>query len=122
MSSCKPQVKRRASARQSKRLKGTPAGGLAAMRLAAQAAKNLKLLGQRLVEMRGVVRAMASQLDELEVILRAMDVLESKQAVRSWLNGLVPALGARPIDLCRTAQGREAVLRELGRIEHGVHS
>jgi len=51
-----------------------------------------------------------------------MDVLESKQTMRSWFNNIVPALGARPIDLCRTAQGRQAVLKELDRIEHGVYS
>ena len=72
--------------------------------------------------MRHMVRGMSRQLDEIEVIVRAMDVLESKQAMCSWLNNIVPALGARPIDLCCTAQGRQAVLRELGRIEHGVHS
>lgn len=77
---------------------------------------------QWLREMRKMIRNISRQLGELELILRAMDVLESKQAVCSWFNGVVPALGGRPIDLCRTARGRQAVLRELGRIEHGVVS
>jgi len=77
---------------------------------------------QWLREMRHMIRAISRRLDELEPIFRAMDVLESKQAARAWFNGLVPALGGRPIDLCQTARGRHAVLRELGRIEHGVHS
>jgi len=51
-----------------------------------------------------------------------MEVLGSKQAMRRWFHGVVPALAARPVDLCETARGRRAVLRELGRIEHGVHS
>jgi uncharacterized protein (DUF2384 family) len=77
---------------------------------------------QWLLQMRRMIRCISRQLDELEVVFRAFDVLESKQAVRSWFNGVVPALGSRPMDLCRTARGRHAVLRELGRIEHGVHS
>lgn len=77
---------------------------------------------QWLREMRLVVRTISLQLSELELIFRAMEVLESKQAVRSWFNSVVPALGARPIDLCKTARGRRAILQELGRLEHGVHS
>lgn len=77
---------------------------------------------QWLREMRRMVRIVSCQLDELELIIRAIAVLESRQAVRHWFNGIVPALGARPMDLCQTARGRRAVLRELGRIEHGVHS
>jgi uncharacterized protein (DUF2384 family) len=72
--------------------------------------------------MRHMVRSISRQIDELELIVRATVVLESKRAVRSWFNGVVPTLGARPIDLCQTARGRRALLRELGRIEHGVHS
>lgn len=72
--------------------------------------------------MRQLVRTISLQLDELELIFRAMEVLGSKKAVRGWFNGVVPALGARPVDLCKTARGRAKVLRELGRIEHGVHS
>ena len=88
-----------------------------------RAAKKRETLDEQwLREMRRMIRAIPRQLDELELILRAMDVLESKQAVRSWFNGVVPALGGRPIDLCQTARGRRAVLRELGRIEHGVIS
>lgn len=114
MSGRRPQLKRR--------LQGARDHNSAAMRPAKQTSKNRQLLGERLREMRHMVRAMSRQLDELAVILRAMDVLESKQAMHSWFNNIVPALGARPIDLCRTAQGRQAVLRELGRIEHGVFS
>ena len=72
--------------------------------------------------MRRIIWVISIQLDEIEPILRAMEVLASKQAARSWFNSVVPALGARPIDLCQTVKGRQAVLRELGRIEHGVHS
>ena len=72
--------------------------------------------------MRQSIRTISLQLDQLELIFRAMEVLKSKKAARSWFNGVVLALGARPIDLCQTARGRRAVLRELGRIEHGVYS
>ncbi len=57
---------------------------------------------------------------EIELVFRAMEVLESKQAVRRWFNGVVKELGARPVDLCRTARGRRAVLRQLELIENGV--
>ena len=77
---------------------------------------------QWLREMRHMVREISRRLDQLEVILRAMDVMETKQAMRNWFNGIVPALGGRPLELCQTTRGRKAVLRELGRIEHGVHS
>ena len=122
MGSRKDQLKRASSSRRPTRPKNARVGDLAGMSPAKQTSKNLQLLGERLRKMRHMVRAMSRQLDELAVILRAMDVLESKQAMRSWFNNIVPALGARPIDLCRTAQGRQAVLRELGRIEHGVFS
>ncbi|MGH7967214.1 MAG: antitoxin Xre/MbcA/ParS toxin-binding domain-containing protein [Limisphaerales bacterium] len=69
-----------------------------------------------------MVRVISLQVDELELIFRAISVLESKQAVRRWFNGIVSALRARPIDLCQSARGRRAVLRELGRIKRGVHS
>jgi uncharacterized protein (DUF2384 family) len=58
----------------------------------------------------------------LELIIRAVDILESKQAIRSWFNDTIPALGGRPVELCQTARGRQAVLRELERMKHGVHS
>ena len=57
---------------------------------------------------------------QVEVVIRAFDVLETKQTVRNWLNNIVPTLGARPIDLWRTTKGCKVVLRELGRIEHGA--
>lgn len=77
---------------------------------------------QWLQDMHRMVRVISLQVDELELIFRAISVLESKLAVRRWFNGIVPALGARPIDLCQSARGRRAVLRELGRIKRGVHS
>jgi hypothetical protein len=55
-------------------------------------------------------------MDELEMIIRAMDLLECKVAMRSRFNQVVPALGGRPIDACRTAKGRRAVLQQLERI------
>lgn len=79
-------------------------------------------LAERLREMRHMLWAMSRQLGELEVILRAMDVLESKQAMHVWFNNIVPALGARPLDLCHTEQGRQALKAELGRMEHKLDS
>lgn len=96
---------------------------LVATRRTTRSATDPELVDENwLRQMRQLLRAISRQVDELELIFRAMEVLESKQAVRRWFNGVVPALGGRPIDLCQTAQGRHAVLQELGRIEHGVHS
>ena len=122
MSSRKAQLKGPSSARRPKPPQDARVGNLAGRSPAKQTTKNGQLVGERLREMRHMVRAMSRQIDELEVVLRAMDVLESKQAMHRWFNDIVPALGARPIDLCRTPQGLQAVLRELGRIEHGVYS
>lgn len=116
-----PRRKAHASRAQSKRLERSGRGS--SMRGTSRSAEGQVVLDQQwLLQMRRVIRCVSRQLDELELFFRAFDVLETKQAVRCWFNGVVPALGARPIDLCHTARGRHAVLRELGRIEHGVHS
>lgn len=115
-------MKSNSSRAQPKRPQGTN-GRVSSMRGTTRSEKRQVVLNQQwLLQMRRVIRCVSRQLDELELLFRAFDVLESKQAVRSWFNGVVPALGARPIDLCQTARGRRAVLRELGRIEHGVYS
>jgi hypothetical protein len=117
------QQKGRAGGRRSKRSEVTHRRNLAAMRRANRSAKGLELPDEQwLQEVRSIIRTISRLLDELEIFFRAMEVLGSKQAVRRWFNGVVPTLAARPIDLCETARGRRAVLRELGRIEHGVHS
>jgi uncharacterized protein (DUF2384 family) len=113
---------RRQSSAQLKRSQAGNSPEIPARGVPVHATKMRELDEQWLQEMRRMVRAISLQIDELELIFRAFSVLESKQAVRRWFNGIVPALGARPIDLCQTARGRRAVLRELGQIEHGVHS
>lgn len=124
-------MKSKTSAREERRSAGRRANpskrshndNLPALRRKARAAEGRDLPDAKwFLQMRRVVRRVSRQLDELEPIFRAMEVLESKQAVRGWFNDVVPALGARPIDLYQTVRGRRAVLRELGRIEHGVHS
>lgn len=115
--------KRRSSGQQPKRPQGATHGGLATLRRTPRCAKGRALLDvQWLRRIQCMVRCISHQLDDLELIFRAPEWLESKQAMRRWFNGVVFAVGARPIDRCRTAQGRHAVLRELARIEHGVHS
>lgn len=123
MSARKAKSKRQSSGRPVKRPKDIHARDLVAKSGTTPSAKERELPDEQwLHEMRDAVRTISRQLDELEVILRALNVLENKRAVCSWFNNVVPALGARPSDLCQTARGRRAVLQELGRIEHGVHS
>ena len=122
MSARRTPSKSRSAGRQPNRSQYAHAHSVAGS-LKTQSADTLQSLDvQWLREMRSVVRIISRQVDELELPFRAFDVLESKQAVRSWFNRVVPALGARPADLCQTLRGQHAVLRKLGRIEHGVHS
>src|SRR5579864_1791347 len=121
MGARKAKSKRSVLGRQLKRAQDMHARKLAARNRTTPAKRRELPDEQWLQEMRDTVRTISRQLDELEVIIRAMNVLENKRVVCCWYNNVVPALGARPIDLCQTARGRRAVLRELGRIEHGVH-
>ena len=96
---------------------------LTARSLTTGSAENRELSdGQRRQEMRHTVRAISRQIDQLEPILRPVDMLETKQAVRSWFYDVVHALGARSGDSCKTAQGRAKVLRESAGSSTMVHS
>jgi putative toxin-antitoxin system antitoxin component (TIGR02293 family) len=54
------------------------------------------------------------------VLTRAIDVFESQDAAKQWLQESSTALGERkPIDLLATDIGTEVVLNELGKIDHG---
>jgi putative toxin-antitoxin system antitoxin component (TIGR02293 family) len=54
------------------------------------------------------------------VLARAVEVFESQDAAKEWLQGASAALGERkPIDLLATDIGTEVVLNELGKIDHG---
>jgi putative toxin-antitoxin system antitoxin component (TIGR02293 family) len=54
------------------------------------------------------------------VLTRAIDVFESQDAAKQWLQEPSTALGERkPIDLLATDIGTEVVLNELGKIDHG---
>ena len=58
-----------------------------------------------------------------KVLARAIDVLGSKTHAQDWLKEPIPALGHRtPLSLLDTSTGIDLVLRELGRIEHGIFS
>lgn len=56
------------------------------------------------------------------VMVMARDVFEDEDKARHWLITESRALGARPIDLVSSTIGFEAVMAELGRIEHGVYA
>lgn len=56
-----------------------------------------------------------------QVIERAVEVFEDKQAALGWLKSQNPALGgSSPLSLLDTELGSLAVVNTLGRIEHGV--
>ena len=58
---------------------------------------------------------------ETEVMRRAAQVLGDRQSAMRWLGTPVRDLDyPTPISLLHTAEGREAVLSILGRLEHGV--
>jgi len=57
----------------------------------------------------------------MEVLERGVDVFGKMGMFKHWLYSTVPAFGdIRPIDLLSTSYGRELVLDELTRIEHGI--
>ena len=54
------------------------------------------------------------------VLARAIEVFESRDAAKQWLQEASTALGERkPTDLLVTDIGTEVVLNELGKIDHG---
>jgi putative toxin-antitoxin system antitoxin component (TIGR02293 family) len=54
------------------------------------------------------------------VLARAVEVFESRDAAKQWLQEPSTALGDRkPIDLLATDIGTEVVLNELGKIDYG---
>ncbi len=58
-----------------------------------------------------------------KVLARASEVLGDKTHAQGWLKEPIPALGHRtPLSLLDTSTGIGLVLRELGRIEHGIFS
>lgn len=57
------------------------------------------------------------------VVLRCEEVFGEKHVCNDWLKNENPALGNQsPLSLMRSDFGIELVLRELGRIEHGIIS
>jgi putative toxin-antitoxin system antitoxin component (TIGR02293 family) len=56
-----------------------------------------------------------------EVLARGEEVFEDDARFLGWLNHPSPALGGKkPIDLLDSAYGRQIVLDEITRIEHGI--
>ena len=57
-----------------------------------------------------------------EVFARGEEVFENKEKFFSWLNFPHSAFDTKkPISLLSSIKGREMVMNELGRIEHGVY-
>ncbi|HET8859482.1 type II toxin-antitoxin system Xre/ParS family antitoxin [Marivirga sp.] len=56
-----------------------------------------------------------------EVISIGQEVFDSTEDFNLWLNSPSPALGnEKPIELLDTSYGKDLVLAELNRIEHGI--
>ena len=57
------------------------------------------------------------------ITVRGEEVFGSRESFRSWLNAPNTALGdTKPLDLLASDFGRDMVLDELGRLEHGIVS
>lgn len=57
----------------------------------------------------------------IEVIERGVDVFGNMEIFKRWLYTPIPALSdSKPIELLSTSYGKDLVLDELTRIEHGV--
>ena len=67
-------------------------------------------------------RASAAR-EALRVIVRAMDVLEDRDAALEWLTTPSDLFsGKAPMQLLNTSTGADLVLDQLVRMEHGVYS
>lgn len=61
------------------------------------------------------------ELDEVEIVRKAKDVLGMDQVAR-WMRSKIPSLGNQtPYSLMSTAGGRRQVQLVLQKIEHGVY-
>ena len=57
-----------------------------------------------------------------KVVGRALEIFESAQAARAWINSPVSSLGGEPpLSMMDTTEGYERVMDTLGRIESGVY-
>ena len=62
-----------------------------------------------------------SDSSEIAVLNRAVEVIGDKNDAFRWMGTPVRALDfATPVSLLGTLRGRQAVVRVLGRLEHGV--
>lgn len=58
-----------------------------------------------------------------KVLSRGYEVLGDKKKLTAWLNAPLLSLGQQtPISLMDTNIGMQLILKELGRLEHGVYS
>jgi putative toxin-antitoxin system antitoxin component (TIGR02293 family) len=58
-----------------------------------------------------------------KVLSRGHDVLGDKQKLTAWLNAPLFSLDQQtPMSLMDTTMGTQLILKELGRLEHGVYS
>ncbi|MCE6992975.1 antitoxin Xre-like helix-turn-helix domain-containing protein [Dyadobacter sp. CY323] len=61
--------------------------------------------------------------DLSRIIAKGIDVFESEEDLKTWLNSPALALGnKKPLDILSSSIGREEVLSVLFRIEHGIYS
>lgn len=59
--------------------------------------------------------------DVVEVVVRGIEVLESKDDFIHWLKSPIRALGYKtPLSMLETKEGIQLVLDVLGRIEYGI--
>lgn len=57
----------------------------------------------------------------IEVVDRGIDVLGDMGTFKRWLYSSIPALSnTKPIELLNTSYGKDLVLDELSKIEHGI--
>jgi putative toxin-antitoxin system antitoxin component (TIGR02293 family) len=62
-------------------------------------------------------------MDKIHVIKKCEEVFEDPKAAAAWLRLESVALGGKtPFELMESEHGRNLVIDELGRIEHGIVS
>lgn len=57
---------------------------------------------------------------KIELRKKGIEIFGSWYKYAKWLGNYNKALNSKPIDLVNTEKGRNLLLVELGRIEHGI--
>jgi putative toxin-antitoxin system antitoxin component (TIGR02293 family) len=69
------------------------------------------------------IYASEQTIEVAEVLSKGLDLFGTRERLTAWLNTPLWALGGKtPLSLLDTSYGTKLILKELGRLEHGIFS